>query len=66
MVIVFINGNRAFNNEPRTLPGNPPDCIIWDTWVFDSLISVDDLLAKALQRLATCLLVNNNLCGKLN
>ena len=36
-----------------------------DIRVFDNLISVDDLSAKALWRLATCLLVNNNLSGKL-
>ena len=29
------------------------------------MISVDKLSAKALQRFATCLLVTNNLCGKL-
>ena len=39
--------------------------VIFDNCVFDSLISVDELLAKALQRFVTCLLVNNNLCGKL-
>ena len=43
----------------------PPDFIILDNWDFDSIISVDDLLAKALRRFATCLSVNNNLCGKL-
>ena len=36
-----------------------------DNWVFDSLTLVDDLLAKALRRFATCVSVNNNLCKKL-
>ena len=40
-------------------------CIILDNWVFDNLISIDELFAKALQRFAACLLVNNNSCGKL-
>ena len=31
----FINGNPAFSNRPRSLPRNPPDCIILDSWVFD-------------------------------
>ena len=35
-----------------------------DNWVFDNLISVDKWFAKALQRFATCLLVNSNLWGK--
>ena len=46
----------------RNLPRNTLDCIILNNWVFDNLISVD-LLAKTLQRFATCVLVNNNLCG---
>ena len=32
---------------------------------FDSLILDDNLFEKALEIFATCLLVNNNLCGKL-
>ena len=43
----------------------PPDCIILDNWAFDNLISVDDLSTKVLRRFETCLLVNNNLWGKL-
>ena len=34
-------------------------------WVFDNFISFDELHAKALRRLAICLLVNNKFCGKL-
>ena len=65
LITFFINGNPVFSNGPRSLPRNPPNCIILDNWVFDNLISVDDLLAKALLRFETCLLVNNNLWGKL-
>ena len=61
----LLNGNLVFSNEQRCLPRSPPNCIILDNWVFDNLISNDVLLAKALLRFATCLLVNNNLWGKL-
>ena len=54
MVILF------FNNGPKSLPRNPPDGIILDNWVFDSLISADELFAKTWWRFPTCLLVNNN------
>ena len=57
----FINDNPVFNNGQRSLPRNPPYCIILDNWVFDSIISVDELFAKALRRLATCLSVNDSL-----
>ena len=48
-----------------SLPRNPPDCIILDNLLFDNLISVHKLFAKALPIFATCLLVNNNSCEKL-
>ena len=35
------------------------------SWVFDSLILPNKLNAKDFWRFPTCLLVNNNLCGKL-
>ena len=43
----------------------PPDCIIFDNWVFENLISVDELSVKALRIFETCLSINNNLWGKL-
>ena len=64
LITFFINGNPVVSNGPSNLPRIPPDCIILDNWVFDSLISVDKWFAKALRRLATYLLVNNNLWGK--
>ena len=39
--------------------------MIFDNWVFDSLILTGELFVEALWRFATCVLVNNNLCGKL-
>ena len=63
LITFFINGNPVFSNVPRSLPRNPPNCTMY--CVFDDLISVDDLLAKAFQRFLTCILVNNNLWGKL-
>ena len=41
LITFFINGNPVFSNEARSLPINPPDCIILDYWVFDKLISID-------------------------
>ena len=61
----FINGNPVFRNGLRNLRRNSPNCAILDKWAFDNLISVDELFAKALLRFVTCLLVNNNLWGKL-
>ena len=30
LITFFINGSPVFNNGPRSLPRNPPDCIILD------------------------------------
>ena len=53
------------SNGPKSLPRNPLACMILDRRVFENLILVDVCLSKALRRLATCLLVSNNLSGKL-
>ena len=42
LIAFFINGNPVFNNGPRSLPRNPPSCIVLYNWVFDSIISADD------------------------
>ena len=55
LITFFIKGNPVFSNGPRSLPRNPPACIILDNWVFDSLILTDELFAKALWRVVTCL-----------
>ena len=44
----FINDRPAFGNGPRTLPRNPPDCIILDIWIFDNLILFEKLFLKTL------------------
>ena len=44
---------------------NPPNCNILDSLVFDNFILADELYAKALRRLETCVSVNKNLCGRL-
>ena len=41
LITFFINGNPVFSNGPSNLPWKPPDCIILDNWVFDSLILAD-------------------------
>ena len=55
----------AFHNAPKNLPKNPPDYHVLCNWVFDSFILAEELFAKALRDLETCVLVNNNLSGKL-
>ena len=59
----FNKGNPDFNNGVKNRK-NPPFFILVNC-AFYSLISVDVWVAKALRRFGTCLLVNNNLCGKL-
>ena len=39
LITFFINESPVFSNGPSNLPRNPPDCIIFDNWVFDNLIS---------------------------
>ena len=59
-----IKDNPVFDNVPKGLPKNPPDCTIVCNWVFDNFTLANKLFAKALRSLKTCVLVNNNLCGK--
>ena len=44
----FINGDSIFNNGPRSLTRNSPNCTILDSCVFHDFILVDKLFAKAL------------------
>ena len=55
-----IKGKSGFINGLKSLP----DCPISYNWVFDNFLLAEELLAKALQSLKTCILVNNNLCRK--
>ena len=45
---------------PRTLPKNPFDCTILDSWVFDNSTLADVLFAIALRSLETSLWFNKN------
>ena len=66
MVSTFpIKDNPVFSNGPKSLPKNPPDCSILCNWVFDNFILADEPFTKAWQSFETCVLVNNNLFGKL-
>ena len=44
---------------------NPPNCTILDSWVFQSFILTDRPFSRDWQIFETCVLVNNNLWGKL-
>ena len=61
-----IKGNPVFSNGPKSLPKTPSDCFILCNWVFDNFIIAEDLFAKALRSFESCVIVNNNLCGKLS
>ena len=60
-----MKGNPVFSNGPQGLPKNPPDCFILCNWVFNNFILADKPFAKALWSYETCVLINNNFCGKL-
>ena len=61
----FIKGKLVFINGLKSLPKNPPDCPILCKWVFDNFVLAEELFSKALWSLEICVLVNNNLWGKL-
>ena len=60
-----ITGHPVFNNGPKSPPKNSPDCPILCNWLFDNFILAAELFAKSLRSFETCVLVNNDLCGKL-
>ena len=53
------------SNGPKSFPKNPSDCQILFNRVFDIFILADEPFAKDLRSFETCVLVNNNLRGKL-
>ena len=61
----FIRGTPVFSNGPKGLPKNLLDCPIIRKWGFDNSILAEETFAKRLQSLGTCVLIDNNLCGKL-
>ena len=63
---LLANGfNTVFSNGPKCLLKNPPDCHILCNWVLDNFILTEELFAKTLWGLKTCVLFNNKLCGEL-
>ena len=62
---IFFISMPFFSNCPNLLPRNPSDCTILSKCVFDNFILADKPFAITLQSLATCVLVDKNLCEKL-
>ena len=62
----FIKDQTVFSNGPRSLPRNPPNCTVLYSWDFENFILPDEPFAKVLQTLENFVLVNNNLCWKLD
>ena len=62
---VFFYYFSGSKNRPDKGQRISPDCTILDISVFDNFILADELFAKSLQGLKTCVSVNDNLCGKL-
>ena len=63
--IFDIKGNLVFSNGPKSLPKTLPCGPIFCNWVSDNFILAEELFAKALQSLETCVWFNSNLWGKL-
>ena len=61
----LIKGKPRFSTGPKSLPKNLPDYPISSNWVFNNFILTEEPFTKALWSLKTCILANNNLCGKL-
>ena len=61
-VISGIIGGQNILGGPNR---NPPNCTFLDNWIFEDFILANEPFTKALQIFETCVLVNNNLCGKL-
>ena len=53
------------NGNESGMDKNPPDYIILANWIFEIFILVVKPFVEALRIFETCVLVNNNLCGKL-
>ena len=60
-----VKGNPVFIKDPKRLPKKNLDFPIFWNCVFDNFILADEPFAKALRRFGTCVLVKDNLCGKL-
>ena len=58
-----IKGNPVFSNPPKSLPKNR--VLFYAIEFLSNFTLADELFAKVLQSFETCVLVNNNLSGKL-
>ena len=62
----FVKDKPVFSDGSKSLSRNPPDCPILCNWVFENFILAEEPFANALPSFETCVLVNNNLRGKLS
>ena len=53
--LFYIKNNPVFSNGQKGLLKIHPDCPILCNWVFDNSILVDELFAKSVETLQTCL-----------
>ena len=60
-----IDSNPLISVPVTSYRENPPECIILDNWVLEIFILADEPFTKVLGMFETCVLVNDNLCGKL-
>ena len=60
----IIKGKPVFISGRACLPKNASDYSC-SNWIFDNFLLAEELFAKTLESLKTCVLVNNNLCGTL-
>ena len=63
---IEFNNFSGFNKDVRPKGKYPPNCTIWDRWVFNNFILADEPFAKDLWNLETCVSDNNNFGGKLS
>ena len=60
-----IKSNPVFNNGPKSLSKNRPDCPILRNRVFEGFALADEPFAKSLWNFESYVLVNNTVCRKL-
>ena len=59
---IIFSGQANLLNKALRYPLN---YIILDIWIFDEFLLTNELVSKSLWRIATSLLVSNNVCGQL-
>ena len=58
-----VKEKAVVSNSPKSLPRNPPDYPISCKWVFENFTLADELFAKTIRNLKTCVLADNNVFG---